>query len=318
MNSHLTEQLQATARRLLSNGEVDLVLGFERGTLPMRSRPVFVRKPEDAARLVCDGFSANNLARYLTELRGQRVAIVARGCESRSIATLVAERVLERDKIVILGVPCQGIVDPRRIANALSEEIVDAEEEGDEIVVRTRTGEQRLHREDYLSRACEICTQPNPDPVDVLLGEPVAPRPASRDWVAEREALSAEERWARFAAETEPCIRCYACREACPLCYCTECFVDRNQPRWLDSGNSPAALQFWHIIRAYHQTGRCVTCGACERACPMGIPLIHLTDKLNRVVHDLFGPDATLELDAEARGAVSADSGAGPRKEESA
>ncbi len=35
------------------------------------------------------------------------------------------------------------------------------------------------------------------------------------------------------------------------------------------------------LIRAFHQTGRCVECGACERACPMDIKMVYLTDKLN-------------------------------------
>ena len=29
------------------------------------------------------------------------------------------------------------------------------------------------------------------------------------------------------------CIRCYACRDACPLCYCHVCFVDESMPQWV-------------------------------------------------------------------------------------
>ena len=79
------------------------------------------------------------------------------------------------------------------------------------------------------------------------------------------EALAGEARHAFFTRETERCIRCYACREACPMCYCSLCVVDGTAPRWMDSAIHPAGTQAWHIVRAFHQTGRCVSCGAGER-----------------------------------------------------
>jgi len=305
MNDPVLSQLHATARHLLSTARVDLVLGFQRGTLPLRSRPAFIRQPEEVQRLLCDAFAESNLARYLLQQRGQRTAIVARGCEARSIATLVAERQVDREEIVILGFPCRGVIDRRRLLAAAPGEILVAEDQGEEIVIRGRGFEERLPRADLLSRACQACTEPNPATADILLGEPLAGWAPRRDLVAEVEALPPAERWAAFAAQAARCIRCYACRQACPLCYCPECFVDRNQPAWTDAGPSPAGQQFWQIMRAYHQAGRCASCGACERACPLGIPLLHLTDKLTRVVHSRFGPGATLELDAETRGAGS-------------
>ena len=65
------------------------------------------------------------------------------------------------------------------------------------------------------------------------------------------------------------------------MCYCEECFVDHITPRWTESGTTPAGMQGWHIVRAFHQTGRCTSCGACERACPMDIKMTYLTEKLN-------------------------------------
>lgn len=73
------------------------------------------------------------------------------------------------------------------------------------------------------------------------------------------------------------------------MCYCSLCFVDGTAPRWIESTAGPAGTQAWHIVRAFHQTGRCVSCGACERACPMGIPMTYLTDQLNRQIEEAYG-----------------------------
>ena len=73
------------------------------------------------------------------------------------------------------------------------------------------------------------------------------------------------------------------------MCYCTECFVDYTTPRWAESMITPSGTQAWHIIRAFHQTGRCVSCGACERACPMDIKMTYLVDKLNYDMVQQYG-----------------------------
>jgi ferredoxin len=149
---------------------------------------------------------------------------------------------------------------------------------------------------------------------DVVLGEAAPGIPAKEAWasVVEFEDQTSGERYTYFVQESERCIRCYACREACPMCYCTECFVDHNFPRWLESMITPAGTQAWHIVRAFHQTGRCASCGACERACPMDIKMTYLTDKLNYDMSQQYGfeigasddaqpPFATFTLDDEKR-----------------
>jgi ferredoxin len=73
------------------------------------------------------------------------------------------------------------------------------------------------------------------------------------------------------------------------MCYCEECFVDHTTPRWIETGVTPAGLQGWQIGRAYHLTGRCVDCGACERACPAEIDLVYINGKLNKDVRELYG-----------------------------
>jgi ferredoxin len=130
-----------------------------------------------------------------------------------------------------------------------------------------------------------------------MVGDPVEESSLSEAYTeaGDFEKKSSEERWNYFERESGRCIRCYACREACPMCYCIECFVDSSKPKWIEKGLSPSDLQFYHIVRAYHQTGRCTGCGACERACPMEIRLTYLTQKLNQEVEERFGFEAGVD-----------------------
>lgn len=106
---------------------------------------------------------------------------------------------------------------------------------------------------------------------------------------ARLKAMSREERWQFWINEMSRCIKCYACRAACPLCYCTRCIVDNNCPQWIQPWASPLSSMEWQISRVMHMAGRCVSCGACKDACPMGIPIHLLTLSLAEEVQDEFG-----------------------------
>jgi formate dehydrogenase (coenzyme F420) beta subunit len=86
-------------------------------------------------------------------------------------------------------------------------------------------------------------------------------------------AKTPEERWAFWAEQSSRCIKCYACRGSCPMCNCDTCFAEKNQPQWFPTAADGPGNLSWQIIRAFHLAGRCVGCGACQDACPAGIPL---------------------------------------------
>jgi len=281
----LVSAVRLEAARVLEEGIVDVVIGFEAGTLPLKAQPTFITQADDVDKLVVNGFCQNNLATFLTRRsKEERIGIVCRGCESRSVRALVIEHQHARDKLYLIGIPCEGILDWRKVERQCGENVLAAAEDSDAVVITTRTGEQRLKRADLLHDSCARCPHRNPVGTDVVLGDPVPESDIESAYqaVADFEALPAAERFALFEQEAGRCIRCYACREACPMCYCTECFVDYTAPRWAESMTTPSGTQAWHIIRAFHQTGRCVGCGACERACPMDIKMTYLTDKLSK------------------------------------
>jgi len=101
--------------------------------------------------------------------------------------------------------------------------------------------------------------------------------------------MSREKRWEYWTNELSSCIKCYACRSACPMCYCTQCTVDCNQPQWIPVASHHQGNMEWHILRAMHLAGRCVGCGECSRACPVDIPISLLSFMLNDHIKDEFG-----------------------------
>jgi len=294
----LAPAIRDAARRLLTDGLVDVVIGFEAGTLPLCSSPCFVRDAAEVERLVWNMSCENNLARYLPR-RGEMVGVIAKGCDTRSIVALLREGQLDRERLHIVGVPCRGVVDRRRIERELAgREAIDMLEREREVLLRGDGFQIALKKESCLHASCRACRFRNPVIYDTLIGEPVAGDVTSDEYAAVREfeAMPAAERWQFFMAQASRCTRCYACRNACPLCYCAECFVDSTQPRWLSLSTDATDALVFQIMRVMHTAGRCVDCGACERACPVGLDLRLLTKKMEKDVEELFHYKAGLDV----------------------
>jgi formate dehydrogenase (coenzyme F420) beta subunit len=293
-----THKIREIAKRLLESCRVDMVIGFRKGSVPMMNEPCTVRKPENVDQLIWDSHCGINLANYLTD-RTEKIAVVAKGCDSRNIVTHILENKIKREQLVIIGVPCRGMIDKRKVAEMAKNEVLSANESDNALSVKTADGDMTFAKADIMQANCRVCRHRNPVIHDEMAAEPVAEQTDVDHFADVRavEAMTSEEQWAYTEGLISTCIRCYACRNACPLCYCPTCFVDESKPQWV--GKSQDSIDIWtfHFLRAYHCAGRCTDCGACERACPVGINMRTFTKKLNKDCFDLYGWEAGLSLD---------------------
>ncbi|MGB7297375.1 MAG: (Fe-S)-binding protein [Candidatus Aminicenantales bacterium] len=88
----------------------------------------------------------------------------------------------------------------------------------------------------------------------------------------------------RFLSIFDDCINCHICMKVCPVCYCRQCYFDSQMKHfspqaYLERAQKRGALRFpldpllFHLGRMSHMVLSCVSCGACEDACPVSIPV---------------------------------------------
>ena len=292
-----TEKIRETAKRLLTEEKVEVFIGYQKGTVPMMNEPLLVNHPDKVDQLYWDNFCGLNLCNYLTK-RTDKIGIIANGCNSRNIVTHIIENQIKRDQLYIVGIPCEGMIDHRAVARAVKhKEILDIQQDGAKFVVKGKDFEETLEKQKFLQSNCAVCTHRNPVMYDEMLGDPVVEQTGINPYtdVEKIEAMDPEKKQGFFTRLISRCIRCYACRNACPLCYCPTCFVDESAPQWVGKSIDPTDTMTFHFLRAYHCAGRCTDCGACERVCPMGISMRQFTKKLNKDTQALFSWEAGLD-----------------------
>ncbi len=297
-----TDKIREISKRLLKEGKVDMVIGFAKGSVPMMHQPMFAGNAGDVDRFAWDGNCGINLANYVTD-RKEKIGIVAKGCDARNLAVHIVENKISRDQLYIIGVPCTGMIDRHKITARVPGEIeaLVEDEAGKTVTVSGAGFSETFDRADVLQENCALCMHRNPVIYDELIADEV-PEQSEKEvdrYAAVRkvEEMSPDEKWAYFEDLLSDCIRCYACRNACPLCYCPTCFVDESKPQWVGKSVDPTDIRIFHFLRAYHCAGRCTDCGACVRSCPMGINVRALTKKLEKDCLENFGWEAGLTTD---------------------
>ncbi len=286
--------IREKAKDLLSSGKVDRVLGWTEGEFFYDQTPEVFKTAEEIEKgFVYNGFSGANLSKYLVkESRKEgKVAVFLKPCDTYSFSQLLKEHRIARENVYAVAIPCEGKLDIELIRAEGIKGITAITEEGDEIVITTLYGEEKLAKEKALAERCRNCKSKKHVIFDEIIGEEGEEVESGRfDMVEELENMTEEERFLFWQNELSRCIRCNACRNVCPACTCEKCVFD-NAASGIES-KAPASSfeeQNFHIIRAFHVAGRCTDCGECSRVCPQSIPLHLLNRKFIKDINEFYG-----------------------------
>jgi formate dehydrogenase subunit beta len=275
------------------------------------------------------------LVQSLTRLTpvNRKTAVVIRPCEMRAFIELVKLKQIQLDKLLLIGIDCAGAYAvnnyPKIAAEKKSDDFVKAGFKWAEDTM-LRTGCQ-ICEYPYpltaditigmlgLDSTKQILIQADSTKGEEALSKIGMTLETDSEAAQKRQAAIAKfvvevkERRKKFFEKTKQeiggveklskvfaqCIKCQNCRQACPVCYCRECFFisptfELESERYLSQAEKKGALRMpadtllFHLTRMNHMGNSCVGCGACEEACPNDIPLLKIFQLIGSETQALF------------------------------
>jgi len=108
--------------------------------------------------------------------------------------------------------------------------------------------------------------------------------------------MTSEEKFDYWWGQFSQCIKCYGCRDACPICYCKDCILEADRGMVMPGEVPPDDM--FPMIRIAHVMDSCVNCGQCQDVCPANIPLARLIFMLNKELYDIFKYQPGVDVEA--------------------
>jgi len=301
---------------MLKSGLVEEVLAFTYGVNEDDIAPFFVNSEEDAAKIVLTSYQPYSLARLLRDYvdKDRKIGIVVRSCDARAIVELAKRSQVNIDNIYMLGIECYGVTkasaargDIHIHPDGTDEAIIldhclrcqyplptmadiscSFDKDVTAIEVHTKKGEQILAAASNLSPIEREIKR------DIAAIEERARQQQERDF-GSLEDISTEARLDYWFSQFDRCIKCYGCRNVCPLCYCKDCSLDAK--RSLIKGGEVPPETLFHLTRLAHVADSCLNCGQCEMVCPMELPLSKIFHMLHKRLSAIYGYEPGMNID---------------------
>ena len=319
-----SEVIRNIVRGMLRAGLVEEVLAFARGLTESDIVPLFITDQQDVDRIVTISYYPSSLAKLIAEYRDKdkKIGMVVRSCDARAMVELAKRQQLNLENFYLVGIECYGVVKNRDKGHEIY--IFSKEMKID--------GELKPLDEGILSPNCRRCEYPIPTMADVSCrieqsGETLvtantekgrkilsaanipieeghqsditamkerAARWQDREFGELRE-MESKERLSYWLSQFDKCIKCYGCRNSCPLCYCADCYL--GPERLLIQREEIPPQRLFHITRLIHVGDSCLNCGQCEATCPMEIPISKLYHMLYKELSGIFKYESGLDID---------------------
>jgi len=150
-----------------------------------------------------------------------------------------------------------------------------------------------------IEAGCILVEQPGEEAVEIRRRKYEAATELARKWqerdFAPFKAMSLDERFDYWFGQFSQCIKCFGCRDACPICYCKECWLEPDRGFVLGGEIPPDAM--WPMVRAVHVMDSCVNCGQCQDVCSMNLPLARFVFMLNREIAAIFKYEPGMDVE---------------------
>ena len=286
-------KMKERAKALLESGEVARVIGWKKGDFCFDPSPASFETVEQLNDFVYDYFCGANLSKYLIQMSKKegKTAVFLKPCDTYSFNQLVKEHRINRENVYVIAIECLGKLDVEKIKASGVSGVLGVEVTEENVKVLSFDGETVLNKADVLLSKCAVCNKTHQvkDEEIILHERPV--KDVNRFTEVEKlEAMTPDERFAFWREQLQKCIRCNACRNVCPACSCVKCVFDNPASGIAAKANDDKfEEQLFHIIRAFHVSGRCTDCGECSRVCPQNIPLHLLNRKFIKDIDGFYG-----------------------------
>ncbi len=318
-------EVQNIVRGMLQSGLVEEVLAFVSGLHESDIVPQFIADVKDIERIVTLSYYPCSLAKLVAEYgeMGKKIGMVARSCDVRAAVELAKRQQINLDNLYVIGIECYGVVttgDSKGKVYVFPEEMeIDGKrkpldrdaiaphclrceypiatmadvncriesDEGCSVTANTDKGKTIL-------AAAKISVQEGPQSDVSKVKERALNQQAAE--FNELKNMNPKERLNYWLAQFDKCIKCYGCRNACPICYCKDCYLGPDKALVQRGGLPPERI--FHIGRLLHIGDSCVDCGQCETTCPMGIPVSKLYHMLYKELSPIFDYEAGFDLES--------------------